>query len=775
MTGLDIHRLRESVGQITANLNALKAEMDLLSRHDPQRGSLGDEKNEAPIGAPLNEEWLPLRWLRDTPVLLPPGGDMQELLAPVFERLREMVRVDRFVLFLRERGEDRLTPRASRGFRRDDLRTFSLGIGEGISGRAFHEGRPIVVSGGGPGNGPDSLLTDFPVREAIAIPVRSAEKIVGVLYAGRTSPIPFGARDVVLLTLLADRIGTWLHADSFFAQMHDQVDRLEELVHLSLKVTSSRKLSEIFAATSEVGARLLRVETAAVVLADSTGTLSIQGGVGLPPGLEAEWRGQRGEGVVGKVVQDGHPFMATDLLASASAMLPFGPAFPGRSLLLLPLKVRDETFGCLALADPAPRDFSSEEVKVVTLLATQAALAIENVQLYDQACQSYEELKAAQEQLIRSERTGALSEIAGGIAHDFNNILAIILGTTELMLERVQDASTRKGLETIEEAAWRGAETVRRLQGFAATGGEAEFVAVNLNSLILDAVGATRPRWKDEAEARGLRVEVLTDLSEIPPILGNPVELREMLVNLLFNALDAMPEGGQVRLTSRRRGEMVELSLSDTGIGMSEETRRRIFDPFFTTKGPRHSGLGLAVVHGVLGRHRGQVEVISQEGQGTTFRLRFPVSAEARALQTSPPLAKPSGPLTEPPKSARILVIEDELTIRSLLVQVLMNAGHTVRWAGDGQEGLALFEKEEFDVVLTDLSMPEVSGWEVAQAVKKAHPGVPVILVTGWGDQMDPHHLEKNGVDLVLAKPFRVEELLSTLTDALALRRPFPS
>ncbi len=477
----------------------------------------------------------------------------------------------------------------------------------------------------------------------------------------------------------------------------------------------------------------------------------------------------------GKVVQDGQRFVTTDLLAAGSLPLPFGSSCPVRALIILPLKAQDETVGCLVLADPVPRDFSPEEVELVTLLAAQAALAMENARLYDQARRSYDELKAAQEQLIRSERTGALTEIAGGIAHDFNNILAIILGTTELLLERDPNPPTRKGLETIEEAAWRGAETVRRLQGFAATGGEAEFVAVDLNRLILDAVEATRPRWKDEAEARGLRVGVFTDLAETPPILGNPVELRELLVNLLFNALDAMPEGGQVLITSHPQGDMVEITLADTGIGMAEETRRRIFDPFFTTKGPRHSGLGLAVVHGVLGRHRGQVEVISREGQGTTFRLRFPVSAEARALRTSPPQTKPSGPLTEPPPSARILVIENELTLRSLLVQVLMNAGHTVRWAEDGQAGLTLFEKEEFDVVLTDLSMPEVSGWEVAQAVKKTHPGVPVILMTGWGEQSAPQHLEQRGVDLVLAKPFRVEELLSAVADALALRRPFPS
>jgi len=789
VTDPDVRRLQESLGAITANLSALQVEMDRLVQIGPPRGKKGPVKAEphaegaeAPIGVPVNGERPSRPGLQDLPVLPPPGVEIGELLGPIFERVSRTVRVERLIFFLRETGEDSLTPRASRGFRRDDLTSFSLGLGEGITGRAFHEGRPIRASipvpGSGPGNGMDPLLSRFPVREAIALPVRSDTNIVGVLYAGRTSPIAFEDSDLVLLAFFADRIGTWVHAAAVFGRMHHQVARLKELIHLSLKITSSREPSQIFASTAEVGAGLLRVETAAIVVVDPDGTLSIQGSVGFPPGFEAEWRGRRSEGVVGGVVQTGQPFISTDLLASPSPVFPFGPKFPGRGLLLLPLKVHDETFGCLVLADPRPRVFSSEELEVATLLAAEAALAIENARLYGQARHAYEDLKAAQDQLVLTEKTRALGEIAGGIAHDFNNILAIILGTAELMLERVQNTSTRKGLETIEEAAWRGAETVRRLQRFAATGGEEEFVPVNLNAIILDAVGVTRPRWKDEAEAQGLRVEVATDLEELPPIQGNPVELREMVVNLLFNALDAMPEGGRAVVETRSSGGpsggIVEVSVSDTGVGMSEETRRRIFDPFFTTKGPRYSGLGLAVVHGVVARHHGQVEVSSEEGKGTRCVIRFPVGSEVTTSRQSPPLIKIPGRPAELREPARILVIEDETHIRGLLVQILMSEGHTVRWAVDGQHGLALFEKEEFDIVFTDLSMPEVSGWEVTHAVKKTDPRIPVVLATGWGDQLDPQRLQESGVDLVLAKPFRVEQVLSALTDALARRRPLP-
>ena len=614
MAEADLRRLLESLGEITANLNTLRAEMDLLSKQSASAEAMtGATRNtlvepdepRATVRTSQDLEWLPLRWLQDTPIVPPLAADLGELLDTVFQRLSQLIRVDRFIFFQWEPEKSVFTPRASRGFRRDDLTSFSLGASEGITGQAFQEGRPIAVSAGGPANGNDPLLSRFPVREAIVLPVRSDASGGGVLYAGRIHPTPFEVRDLALLALLVERIGTWLRVGAFLGQMQDHADRL----------------------------------------------------------------------------------------------------------------------------------------------------------------------KAAQEQLMRLERAQALSEVARGIAHDFNNVLAIILGTTELMLTRVQNAATREGLEVIEEAAWRGAETVRRLQGFARAGGKEEFVAVDLNAILLDAVGASRPRWKDEAEAQCIRVEVVTDLEEIPPILGNPAELREMVVNLLFNALDAMPAGGQVVIASRRRGELVQMSISDTGIGMSEETCHRMFNPFFTTKGPQRLGLGLAVAHGILVRHRGRIEVSSQEGQGTTFVVRFPAGSAPLTAQTTPIVADTPLPVSQTPDLARILVIENEILLRAVLVEILTSLGHTVRWAPDGRDGLALFKQEEFDVVFTDLSMPEVSGWEVARSVKQLNPRVPVILVTGWGDQLDSRRLMESGVDLVVAKPFQIERVLSALANALALRR----
>jgi CheY-like chemotaxis protein len=335
------------------------------------------------------------------------------------------------------------------------------------------------------------------------------------------------------------------------------------------------------------------------------------------------------------------------------------------------------------------------------------------------------------------------------------------------MLERTPDPSVREDLGVIEEAAWRAADTVRRLQRFALTRMDEKPTPVDLDRLIDDAVTLTRPRWKDEAEARGLRVEVVTDLEETPPVLGDSADLREMMTNLILNALDAMPHGGRLLFSTRRRSHAVELVVTDTGVGMPEEVRRRVFEPFFTTRSPQRTGLGLSVVHGIVARHRGSIDIESQEGHGTTVRISLPTAAAGTAAAPSPP------PRAETPAgAATILVIEDEDPLRRMLVDILTRAGHTTEGAHDGLDGLARFQGGRFDLVITDLSMPECSGLEVARGVKQISPGTPVVLITGWGDLLDPLRIEEAGVDLMIVKPFRVDRVLAVVGDALKLGRP---
>jgi CheY-like chemotaxis protein len=246
---------------------------------------------------------------------------------------------------------------------------------------------------------------------------------------------------------------------------------------------------------------------------------------------------------------------------------------------------------------------------------------------------------------------------------------------------------------------------------------------------------------------------------------------REILaMNLILNAVDAMPRGGRLGLTTRCVDTGVELQVSDTGEGIPEDVRRRIFDPFFTTHAPQRTGLGLSVVHGVVDRHRGSVRVRSEEGGGTTVTLWLP-AAHGYGVDSRPAAADP--PREQEPAGAAspsILVLEDEEEIRSMLVDALGEAGYRVESATDGLTGLAHFQAGSFDVVLTDLSLPECSGLDVARSVKSMRAETPVVLITGWGRLVDPVRLRESGVDLMLVKPFRLERVVSVVADALRLR-----
>jgi CheY-like chemotaxis protein/anti-sigma regulatory factor (Ser/Thr protein kinase) len=249
---------------------------------------------------------------------------------------------------------------------------------------------------------------------------------------------------------------------------------------------------------------------------------------------------------------------------------------------------------------------------------------------------------------------------------------------------------------------------------------------------------------------------VETALEPVPPVPGQAAELREVLINLIFNAVEAMPLGGGIVLKTRLVGDRVEITVDDTGFGMSKAVQSRAFEPFYTTKS-RGTGLGLSVAYGIIARHRGEILVASREGRGTTVTILLPVASEAPPAEPVPSLAAPPVP------PARILVIDDEAGVRDALMEMLSTHSHLVTGAASGPEGLALLERHHFDLVLTDLGMPGMTGWEVARRVKAHRPETPVVLITGWGASIDADQQRRSGVDLILFKPFQMEELFSAL------------
>jgi signal transduction histidine kinase/ActR/RegA family two-component response regulator len=379
------------------------------------------------------------------------------------------------------------------------------------------------------------------------------------------------------------------------------------------------------------------------------------------------------------------------------------------------------------------------------------------------------EQERIREQYSQIEKMSALGELASGVAHDFNNTLAGILGRAQLLLTTNDPEKIEAGLKIIIKTAKDGAKTIKRIQDFARQRRPHDFQPVSVDQLLLDVSEITRPRWKDRAEASNVHISLELRIRSNGLVLGDESELREVLVNMVFNAVDAMPQGGTLTLATRDVDDQIEISVSDTGTGMSEDVRARVFNPFFTTKGKTGMGLGLAVSYGIIRRHDGTVEVESELGHGSTFRLRLPAARGGATVTTTAELHTPAGPLPRGAR-ARFLVVDDEEHVRELLGDILVRDGHEVVPAQTGREALARCAEAEFDGVFTDLGLPGMSGWELARALRDRHPRLPVAVVTGWGEAVGSHEQAAAGVDWVVTKPFTVEQITG-IARAAALRR----
>ena len=389
------------------------------------------------------------------------------------------------------------------------------------------------------------------------------------------------------------------------------------------------------------------------------------------------------------------------------------------------------------------------------------------------------QLQQAQQHLIQQERLSAMGTMASGIAHDFNNLLAPILGFTELLLLRLDTSQPRsekerRYLEAIHTAAQNATMVVSHLREFYRYREAQEpQQPVDLSAIVEEAILLTQPHWKDQALANGILVQVETALQPVPLIMGNKAELQEMLTNLILNAVHALRGEGKITIrtytdhephsgTAAMRSEpTVVLTVSDTGIGMDEETQRRCFEPFFSTKGDHGTGLGLAAVYGIVQRHGGTIAVASVPGQGTTFSVYLPIPLQI------PTVSQPT--LLPATRQLQVLVIDDDALVRAVIVESLRQAQHQVETATDGWEGLQKFRNGHFDLVITDRAMPKLNGDGLASAIKALHPTTPIILLTGFGELMRDNDELPTGVDCVMSKPFTLTTLQQTIAQVMEM------
>jgi signal transduction histidine kinase/ActR/RegA family two-component response regulator/HAMP domain-containing protein len=447
-----------------------------------------------------------------------------------------------------------------------------------------------------------------------------------------------------------------------------------------------------------------------------------------------------------------------------------------RSAAIVPLMVEDKLFGILVTARLEPENFSNGDAEFLSMLSEHVALAVHQARLYANLEKAFNELRQTQAAVLQQERLKALGQMASGIAHDVNNALSPVIGFTDLLLSGnfgfKQDSKKYLGL--IRTAGEDIAHIVARLREFYRNREMDESLQhLNLNPLVEQVVDMTRPRWRDIPQSNGITIEVETIYAQdMPRVAGLESEIREAITNLVLNAVDAMPKGGKITVrtgvihknaegNSGKDPVKITVDITDTGAGMNEETRKRCLDPFFSTKGKRGTGLGLAMVYGVMERHKGGIEIQSVLGKGTTFRLVFPVCERLPVLEP----AKEVDTKIEP---MQILCIDDESSLRELLKEILERDGHKVVLSDSGQSGLDEFRiaterHRPFDLVITDLGMPYLDGRQVAKTIKLESPTTPVIMLTGWGAFIKEEDGDQEEADVILSKPPRSRELRETL------------
>ena len=448
-----------------------------------------------------------------------------------------------------------------------------------------------------------------------------------------------------------------------------------------------------------------------------------------------------------------------------------------RSLVIAPLLSEAKVFGVLLIARQEPDSFTSTDCEFIKQICEHISLAAHQAQLRDTLQKAYDDLRQTRQTVMQQERLRALGQMASGIAHDINNAISPMALHTQSLLETGSNLSPRirSYLEIVHRVTDDVTATVARMREFyRERDPQMTLEPVDLNQLAHQVIDLTRARWGDLPQRAGVTIEMRTDLAVgLPPAKSIASEIREALTNLIFNAVDAMPQGGQLTVRTGMaspgtHGRRVQIEVIDTGIGMDDDTRRRCLEPFYTTKGERGTGLGLAMVYGAVQRLDGDLEIDSELGKGTTFRLIFPVVEQTAAAPT--PVAVP---LSVPP--LRILIIDDDPVILNSMRLVLELDGHTVAAANDGRAGVETFKTahelgERFAVVITDLGMPYMDGHEVARAIKTMSVNTPVILLTGWGRRMSGSESDMPAnVDRTLDKPPKLPELREALAGTLAM------
>ncbi len=684
--------------------------------------------------------------------------DMNELLNRTITNLKQLVPFNSGGILLYNPSLNALEVKAYLGPKLPEFKGV-IEVGKGIVGNAFLLRKPILVSdvrkdtryiAGVPGT-----------LSELSVPLIYQDEPLGVLNIESNEINAYNEEHLRILNYFASQIAIALRNSILFEDLKKRAEEMKALNEISSVSISTLDPKKLYKLLSEKIMKIFNVDTFYIAILNHekneiTFPFFLDRGktIKLKP-LKLE----ETKGLTGWIIKNRKPIIYLDFDREKDS-LPVKPIVivkVTQSYIGVPILIKGKVLGVISIQSYNKNAFTDWHFELLNTIANQVALALENARLFTDIKIALGKLKESQKKLIQTEKMRALGTASAGIAHQFNNILSAILARAQLLSERTSDPEIKKGLEIIEKASLGGADIVRRILGFSRVEEKGELEFVNLKQTIEEAIQLTEPRWKNEAEAKGKKIEIMKELEEDLIVKGNVSEFREVIVNLILNSIDALEKGGFIYIRFSSTHNKVIIEIKDNGIGISPQDLERVFDPFFTTKGVSGTGLGLSFVYGVVRKYKGRITIKSELQKGTSITIYLP---KAKKIVEE----KEEWKRKEEKPSLKILVIEDEEHVRDLIEEILKINGHKVCLARSGYEGISKFEKDDFDLVMTDLGMPGLSGWEVAERIRKKNKNIKIGFITGWNIRGEVDKLRKLGINFVITKPFKVEDIVSVIT-----------
>lgn len=611
------------------------------------------------------------------------------------------------------------------------------------------------------GLSPDSAM--YGVRNNAIVAMKAGGQTVGIIAVDNllTNGL-ITLDDVGVLLPFAEQAAVAIQNARLWEERETLADRQVRLANLTSAINARTSLNEILRMVRDAAVETAGFDRAGVFLYDpETSTVRGTWGTDLDGNVEdISYQSSEAPGddlrPVTRLLLGDAPYVITEDYARELDVSPGDEMYTVHAHAVVKLASDGQTLGILSVDNAlTDRPIKDEEVQVLLPFASQAAVAIQNARLFEQ-------LHKTQEALVRAERLRALGELAGGVAHNINNLLTAVLGYSELIQQEPEvTANIAHYARIIERAGLDGAEIVRRVRQFAQNEAAAAMEPFDLAKTLREALDLTRPLWRNHAEARGTPVRIEASIPAEVRAIGIGTEIREVVVNVIKNALEAMPEGGTLSVSCRADSDRAVIEVADTGTGMDEATRKRVFEPFFTTKGVGiGTGLGLSLAWGIIRRHGGRIEVESAPGEGTRFRIQLPLAPKAQPIEES---------ADETPvvlHGVRILLVEDEEVVAESLARLLIARGATVALAETGDEALAWLDEHAgiCDIVLSDHGMPGMTGLDMLARIRERHPRLRRMLLSGWGAS-PPGATDISAAERVLTKPIRQRDLLRALQE----------